>query len=74
GHTYAFTTLKVGGENGEDVKIVSSEGQGNSLVRVIKVKLDADLKATVIMSGDKYPATPFTFEFAPVKEQIVYLP
>lgn len=74
GHTYAFTTLKVGSENGEDVKIVSSEGEGNSLVRVIKVKLDADLKATVIMSGDKYPATPFTFDFAPIKEQIVYLP
>ncbi len=74
GHTYAFTTLKVGSENGEDVEIASSEGEGNSLVRVIKVKLDADLKATVIMSGDKYPATPFTFDFKPVKETIVYLP
>jgi len=74
GHTYAFTTLKVGSENGEDVKIVSSEGEGNSLVRVIKVKLDANLKATVIMSGDKYPATPFTFDFAPVTEKVVYLP
>jgi heme-binding NEAT domain protein len=74
GHTYAFTTLKVGSENGEDVEIVSSEGEGNSLVRVIKVKLDADLKATVIMSGDRYPATPFTFDFKPVKETSVYLP
>ncbi len=74
GHTYAFTTLKVGSENGEDVQIVSSEGEGNSLVRVIKVKLDADLKATVIMSGDRYPATPFTFDFKPAKEISVYLP
>ncbi|MGE7839342.1 NEAT domain-containing protein [Lysinibacillus sp. NPDC093712] len=74
GHTYAFTTLKVGSENGEDVQIVSSEGEGNSLVRVIKVKLDANLKATVVMSGDKYTATPFTFDFAPAKEKVVYLP
>ncbi|MFJ6209518.1 NEAT domain-containing protein [Lysinibacillus sp. NPDC092081] len=74
GHTYAFTTLKEGNENGEDVKIVSSEGEGNSLVRVIKVKLDANLKATVIMSGEKYPATLFTFDFTPVKETGVYLP
>ncbi|WP_249662286.1 hypothetical protein, partial [Lysinibacillus fusiformis] len=56
GYTYAFTTPKVGSENGEDVLIVSSEGEGNSLVRVIKEKLDSDLKATVIMSCDKYPA------------------
>ncbi|TQR39515.1 hypothetical protein C7Y47_00235 [Lysinibacillus sphaericus] len=74
GHTYAFTTLKVGNENGEDVKIVSSEGEGKSLVRVIKVKLDANLKATVIMSGENYPATSFTFDFTPVKETVVYLP
>ncbi|KOS68995.1 hypothetical protein AEA09_10865 [Lysinibacillus contaminans] len=74
GHTYAFTTLKVGNENGEDVKIVSSEGEGNSLVRVIKIKLDADLKATVIMSGEKYAATPFTFDFAPVEETVVNSP
>ena len=70
GHTYAYTSIKLGSKEGTDAAYASNGLTGNDLVRTIRVPLDENKKSVVVMTGEKYDNI-FTFDFAPVAKTIV---